>query len=276
MPKRDYYEVLGVQHCATDNEIKTAYRRAAQKHHPDRNDGDKEAEEKFKEAKEAYEVLSDPDLRARYDQMGHAGTNQRRAGGHQPDFDDIIRAARAAFHATNGGGGPQQFTQQVGVPIDILLNGGTIKVQVMIPESTGQYGQVRLQAVTATITIKKDTAPGSTLNETVDGKDVSIVIMAVSSKGFMAHGIDIVKKLDVSVIDALVGTDAEFVHLDGKTIHGEIPPGVANGTPLRIRGRGLAHPMSGRGDLIVVVNHVMPVLNDEQMEIAKELAKKMK
>lgn len=75
MAKRDYYEVLGLSKNATDDEIKKAYRRIAIKWHPDRNPGDKEAEEKFKEAAEAYEVLHDPDKRSRYDQFGAAGVN---------------------------------------------------------------------------------------------------------------------------------------------------------------------------------------------------------
>ena len=73
--KRDYYEVLGTQKGASAEEIKKAYRKMAMKYHPDRNPGDKEAEEKFKEAAEAYEVLSDDDKRARYDQYGFAGVD---------------------------------------------------------------------------------------------------------------------------------------------------------------------------------------------------------
>src|SRR5579862_8674351 len=79
--KRDYYEVLGVNRDAGDSEIKSAYRKLAMAHHPDRNPGDHAAEEKFKEASEAYQVLSDPDKRAAYDRFGHAGVTGGGPGG---------------------------------------------------------------------------------------------------------------------------------------------------------------------------------------------------
>jgi molecular chaperone DnaJ len=92
--KRDYYEVLGVSRSASEQEVKSAYRKLAMKHHPDRNPGDKAAEEKFKEAAEAYAVLADRDKRAAYDRFGHAGVGQTAAGGFDPtifaDFGDIL------------------------------------------------------------------------------------------------------------------------------------------------------------------------------------------
>jgi molecular chaperone DnaJ len=98
MPKRDYYDILGVNRDATEEDIKKAYRRLAMKHHPDRNQGNKEAEEKFKEAKEAYEVLSDSQKRAAYDQYGHAGIDPHAGmgagaagfGGFADAFSDIF------------------------------------------------------------------------------------------------------------------------------------------------------------------------------------------
>src|SRR5690348_14074308 len=92
MSKRDYYEILGVTKTATAEEIKKSYRKVAMQYHPDRNPGDKSAEERFKEAAEAYEILSDQDRRAQYDRYGHAGVSNGRGGGHPGgmNMDDIF------------------------------------------------------------------------------------------------------------------------------------------------------------------------------------------
>ncbi len=105
--KRDYYEVLGVDKNASAEELKKAYRKLALKYHPDRNPGDKEAEEKFKEAAEAYSVLSDPDKKARYDQFGHAGVDGADGGfgGQGMSMDDIFSQFGSIFGDLFGGGG---------------------------------------------------------------------------------------------------------------------------------------------------------------------------
>jgi molecular chaperone DnaJ len=125
MAKRDYYEILGVAKTATEDEIKKAYRKLAMKHHPDRNQGEgaKKAEEQFKEAKEAYEMLSDPQKRAAYDQYGHAGVDPNMAGRGGPGaegfggfaeafgdiFGDIFGGAGAGGAGRRGAGGQQVY-----------------------------------------------------------------------------------------------------------------------------------------------------------------------
>jgi len=116
--QRDYYEVLGVARQAGDKEIKAAYRALAVKYHPDRNPGDREAEERFKEAAEAYAVLSDSDKRARYDRFGHQGVGGAGAGGFDPstfaDFSDILGDL---FGFGMGGGGRRRGAAQPGADL---------------------------------------------------------------------------------------------------------------------------------------------------------------
>ncbi len=111
MAKRDYFEILGIDHSSGDAEIKSAYRKKAMQYHPDRNPDNKEAEEKFKEATEAYEVLKDPQKRQMYEQYGHAGVDQSAGGfggqgfGGGFDLNDALRAFMRDFGGGGGGGG---------------------------------------------------------------------------------------------------------------------------------------------------------------------------
>ncbi|MCF6234919.1 MAG: molecular chaperone DnaJ [Gammaproteobacteria bacterium] len=174
MSKKDYYEVLGVQRNASEAELKKAYRRLAMKYHPDRNPDDKSAEEKFKEAKEAYEILNNAQKRAAYDQFGHAGVDQSAGGGggfqgggfsFSDIFDDV-------FGGTGGGhshrGGPQRgadLAYNLELSLEEAVHGNTVKINIptKIPCSTcngsgakkgskpkkcttcGGVGQVRVQ-----------------------------------------------------------------------------------------------------------------------------------
>lgn len=141
MSKRDYYEILNVARNASEAEIKQAYRRLAMKHHPDRNPGDQVAEEKFKEAKEAYEVLTDSRKRAAYDQFGHAGVDSSVGGGGggyggAADLGDIFGGVfRDIFGGMRGGGGGGQYRgADLRYTLDLTLEeavfGTTAKIRV--------------------------------------------------------------------------------------------------------------------------------------------------
>ena len=127
MAKRDFYEVLGVERGASEADLKKAYRRLAMKYHPDRNPGDKEAEDKFKEANEAYEVLSDASKRAAYDQYGHAGVDPNMGGGAGAgfggaSFSDIFGDVFSDFFGGGGARGGSRGGAQRGADLRYTLD----------------------------------------------------------------------------------------------------------------------------------------------------------
>ena len=145
MSKQDYYKVLGVAKNASDAELKKAYRRAAQKHHPDRNPDNAESEEKFKEAKEAYEMLSDPQKRAAYDQFGHAGVDPGMGGrpgaggfGGGANFSDIFGDVFGDIFGAGGGGGRggqrvyrgADLRYNLELSLEDAVRGTTVKIRV--------------------------------------------------------------------------------------------------------------------------------------------------
>jgi molecular chaperone DnaJ len=140
MAKRDYYEVLGVDRSADEAALKKAYRRLAMKHHPDRNEGDTGAEEKFKEAKEAYEVLNDSQKRAAYDQFGHAGVDTSAAGGGQAGgFGDIFDTVFGDIFGQGGARGSSRAYRGADLRYDLELSleeavGGT-EVKIRVPKA---------------------------------------------------------------------------------------------------------------------------------------------
>ena len=130
--KRDYYEVLGVSKDAKADDLKKAYRKLALKYHPDKNPGDKEAEEKFKEAAEAYDVLSNPDKRARYDQFGHAGMGGGATGGGAGgfggfDINDIFSQFGDIFGDMGFGGG-----RRSGRRASVQVRGSDLRIRVRV------------------------------------------------------------------------------------------------------------------------------------------------
>jgi molecular chaperone DnaJ len=278
MAKRDYYEVLGVPKTATPEEIKKAYRKTALKYHPDRNQGDKAAEEKFKEAAEAYEVLSDAQKRAQYDQFGHAGMNGGAgySGGYSSgsmNMEDIFRNFGDIFGGSSGG-----FD-----PFESFFGGGGRQTRTRGKRGTNLRIKVKLtlkevaEGARKTIKVKKqvecNTCHGS------GAKDASSV-----GKCSTCGGSGVVRKVTNTILGQMQTTATCYacngsgrqitkkcptcsglgVTYGEENLSIEIPAGVQDGMQLSISGKGNAGEQGGpAGDLIVLIE----VENHPQLEV---------
>lgn len=267
MEKRDYYEVLGVDKSASADEIKKAYRKKAIQYHPDKNPGDKEAEEKFKEAAEAYEVLSDPQKRQRYDQFGHAGMGGASGfpGGGGMSMDDIFSMFGDVFGGHFGGGGGgfhfnfngQDFGGGGGQRV---RRGSNLRVKVKLTLEEIASG------VTKKIKVRKQ-VPCTHCNGTGAEDGVTETCTACNGRGYVTRTRNSFfgamqtqetcsecqgegkkpKKRCVHCSGTGVMVDEEIIEIN-------IPAGLAEGMELSVPGKGNAAPRGGvPGDLLVLI-----------------------
>lgn len=286
MAKRDYYEILGVSKNASDDEIKKAFRKLAVKYHPDKNPGDKAAEEKFKEISEAHEVLSDKQKRARYDQFGHAGVGG--AGGGENPFGGGFNFNGQSFNFDFGGGGGLEdlfgslfgfggagrrpmrgadyrttvtlnFEEAVfGTTKTVSADGNEIKVK--IPAGIDDGMSIRLGG-------KGGAAPkGGTRG------DLYVQVRVKPHKHLTREGSIILSEVHVPMADAALGTDVDVETIDGN-VRMKIPAGTQSGTPFKLSGHGvpLMRSDGDRGPHIVTVIVDTPKnLTKRQKEILEE------
>ena len=264
--KRDYYEVLGVQKTATADEIKKAYRKKAIQYHPDRQhdkseDEKKEAEEKFKEAAEAYEVLSDPDKRSRYDQFGHAGMGGQGGfggfgGGMSMEdifshFGDIFGGGFGGF----GGGGRRSSRRRQNVGEDLRV---TVKVtlQDVAHGVTKKIKIPRYAACTSCNGTGAENGTDFTTCSACNGTGTQIRtqqtmfgMMQSETVCTQCHGQG--RTINKKCKDC----NGEGIKKAEEVISINIPAGVAHGNMLRVQGKGNAPRFGGiAGDLIIVIN----------------------
>ncbi len=261
--KRDYYEVLGVQRNANADEIKKAYRKAAIKYHPDKNPGDKEAEEKFKEAAEAYDVLSNPDKRARYDQFGHAGMSGAAGGGFGgfsgggfsmedifSQFGDIFGGRFGGGFGGFGGGGSRRVNR-----------GSDIRVKVKLTLSEIANGTTKKLKISKTIACDKCGGSGakdSNSYSTCSTCNGSGYVTRVENSFFG-------RVQTQSVCPTCGGTgkvitdkcdkcSGEGVMRGDEVVEIKIPAGVGEGMAVTVSGKGNAARHGGiNGDLLVMI-----------------------
>jgi DnaJ-class molecular chaperone len=278
----DFYDTLGVKRDASEEEIKKAYRKLARQYHPDRNPGDKQAEAKFKEVQRAYDVLSDKNKRAQYDQFGAEGLEGGfpGAGGEGPhvyrwqtdgaDFDpgDILNQffggmGGATGRRTRAGRArrpepAEQYETEVTIPFLTAAQGGSVDLRIgerelalKVPAGIEEGAKRRLRGQ----------APG--------GGDLVVTIHVAPHPYFRREGNNILLEVPLSLPEAVLGTKVDVSTIDGTRLTVKVPPGTSSGTRLRLRNRGI----NGGDQYIETKVEVPAPANDRSRELIEEFTR---
>ncbi len=259
MSKRDYYEVLGIAKSASADEIKKAYRKVAMQYHPDRNPGDTEAEEKFKEAAEAYDVLSNQDKKARYDRFGHAGVGGAAGGGRGPSMEDIFSnfgdifgddMFGSFFGGRQGGGGRRQGSRGSNLRVKLKMN----------------YSEIA-QGANKKIKVKKYVSCGSCQGSGAKDKNAVQTCGSCGGSGQVrrVQNTFLGQMQTVTTCPTCNGEGSQITAKCGsckgegrvygeETLSLDIPAGVQDGMQLSMSGKGNAGERGGYpGDLLLLI-----------------------
>lgn len=285
MPQ-DLYETLGVQKGASDDEIKKAYRKLAREFHPDRNPGDKQAEKRFKEVQEAYDILSDKKKREQYDRFGFAGPQAGaeaggpggfnfRWGGEGGGFESVDPEEILKFFGGVGGMGdgfrrgraggrrrapepPQEYASEVAVPFLTAVRGGPLdlrigdkELSVKVPAGAEDGQTLRLRGQ----------APG--------GGDLLLKLRIEPHAYFQREGNNIVLEVPISASEAILGTKVDVPTPEGDRLTVKVPPGTSSGARLRLRGKGV----SGGDQFLEIKVIAAAPKDDRSRELIEEFAR---
>lgn len=304
MKYRDYYEILGVDKKAGQDEIKKAYRKLAKKYHPDAHPGDKSAEEKFKEANEAYEVLGDAEKRKKYDQFGMEqqfsngydfdpsqygfGNNVRyQYGSAGSDFSDFFNMffGGGSFNTEDlfGHGRTRTGRSAAGRPVKGEDSEAVISVTVQ-EGFGGAEKRVSLRTAGGDRTISFKIPPGIRNGEKIKlsgqggpgfnggrNGDLYLTVEITSGGGFELDGENLLASMDMMPWEAALGAEIPFDTLDGRILV-KVPAGIQTDNRIRVAGKGYRTRSGARGDLYIKARIVNPrVLSDKQRELYEKL-----
>src|SRR3990167_2406192 len=301
MAKQDFYELLGIPRSAKADEIKKTYRKLAMKYHPDKNPGDKEAEKKFKEISEAYDVLKDDKKRALYDQVGHAafnggmGAGAPHGGFYQGDFDfqssGFGNIFDDMFSGFMGGRAQQAEASRRGadlrynmeISLDEAFRG--IKKNIKIPsnakcETCHGSGRIRKEKTIA-VNIPAGIEEGARIRLAGEGEaglrggingDLYIFLHIKPHKFFHREGTNIFCQVPISMATASLGGEIEVPAIDEHSARVKVPAGTQSGKQFRLKGKGMSIlRSSGRGDMYIQIQVETPInLSKRQKEILEE------
>ncbi|HZO87822.1 MAG TPA: DnaJ C-terminal domain-containing protein [Chthonomonadaceae bacterium] len=301
---QDYYDVLGVSRDATQEQIQAAFRKLARKYHPDVNKAP-EAEEKFKQINEAYEVLRDPEKRRKYDALGpnwRAGQEFTPPPGYgyeyrtvSPeefesafgggDFSDFFSSLFGGMGArTRARRGPtrvrgEDIEAEITVPLEDVYRGATRTIALRVPERDAQ-GRVRETTKNYDVRIPPGTPDGALLRLAGQGApgmnggepgDLFIRVHIAPHPNFRVEGRDLVTEVPVTPWEAALGADIPVPTLDG-AVQAKLPAGTGSGKRLRLRGQGLPDRSGQRGDLYAAIRIEVPrKLSDRERQLFEEL-----
>ena len=262
MAKRDYYEVLGIDKKADDKAIKRAYRKLAKKYHPDTNPGDKQAEQKFKEVTEAYNVLGDEKKRKLYDQYGFAAFEEGAAGGAYGGAG--AGSGFGGFQGGFGGGSFKSKGQDLHAEIRVSFEDAAFGCEKVINLSSGQGTpaqslKVRVPAGIEdgkSIRLRGKGGPGMNGGE---AGDLLLKIHVDEKPGYERKGMDVYTTISVPFTTAVFGGEAIVNTLKG-SVKCKIPAGIQSGSKIRLRGKGIVSMKdpSVHGDMYAAVQIQVP------------------
>ena len=293
MSKRDFYEVLGVPRSASQDEIRKAYKKLARKFHPDVKPADPDAEKKFSEITEAYDILSDEEKRKNFDQFGHGFRGGGGGGGGNPfqgfgggsgggaafDLDDLLGGMFGG--GGRGGGRRAQPRAQKGadakaditIPFTMAVEGGDYSLNVQ-QGSKSERLSIKIPAgIDDGQTIRLAGQGGPGVGGGAPG-DLLVTIQIAAHPWFRRDGSNLLVDVPLTPSEAALGAKIDVPTLTEGLVVLSVPPGTSSGARLRLRGKGVRNPKTGdRGDQFVVLKIVLPKeLSEEARSLYQQLS----